>query len=478
MTEISRPWNGTILGDSGPYSDANWQELYRAIVGFGAGRSNNGVILMSGTEPNNGLKVEAQSPATTSVNVLRGAALVQGIAYLSDATQAFAIAANASGNPRIDTIILRKSWAAQTVRQAILQGTPAASPVPPTLTQTDGVTWEIPLADIAVANGFVSILAANITSRAIGTDMADGVYLDRINNATAAVNQTGDVLRMVSARNTALGTAAGQNLVAGAWVGRTANTANGRILNRGIGYIRTSAAVTAGQFGRLSATARAVDPFSAPVANTVCVFLENTTGAGLALAYIDANMFGDNFAPLIATNRLAAPAASLDTQATLFPSDSASFVVEFCLRSAVVAVSDTVNMRFAETGTPLDTTAADYYSYNANISTAVPVLGAVQNLGATAGIQFTIVGANAPANVFTHGIISIGLANTPGFAADKIITGNAFVQFGNANGNLAVNFIGGRWLQNLSLERINIITNGGSNFATGSYMNVYQKLVI
>jgi len=45
MSETSRPWNGTITGDAGPYSDANWQQLYRAIIGFGAARSNSGVFL-------------------------------------------------------------------------------------------------------------------------------------------------------------------------------------------------------------------------------------------------------------------------------------------------------------------------------------------------------------------------------------------------------------------------------------------------
>jgi len=43
-------------------------------------------------------------------------------------------------------------------------GTPAGSPTPPALVQSDGSIWEIPLARVAVANGFVSITAAEITN--------------------------------------------------------------------------------------------------------------------------------------------------------------------------------------------------------------------------------------------------------------------------------------------------------------------------
>src|SRR5258708_35974196 len=121
MTQDSRPWNGTITGDAGPYSDSDWQELYRAIIGFGAGRSNSGVFLMSGTEPNDGLKVQAQAGPTSSVDVLLGAALVQGIVYLNTATVAFTPAANASGNPRIDTIVVRADYALQTCRLTLIQ---------------------------------------------------------------------------------------------------------------------------------------------------------------------------------------------------------------------------------------------------------------------------------------------------------------------------------------------------------------------
>lgn len=257
MTEATRPWNGTTIGDAGPYSDSDWQELYRAIIGWGASRNNVGVFLGSGTQPNDGLKVQAQSPATASIDVLMGAALIQGIAYINTATEDFLIAANASGNPRIDTVIVQVDYALQTGRLAVLQGTPAASPSPPTLTQSAGVMWEIPLADIAVANGFATITNADITPRHEWVNAPPGVYLDSILNNSGGELNDGDVVVIDTTADRAMTTLATANsrLVTGVWRGRTANGSYGRVQTEGVGYVLTSAAVTRGDLLATSATA-------------------------------------------------------------------------------------------------------------------------------------------------------------------------------------------------------------------------------
>jgi hypothetical protein len=79
-----------------------------------------------------------------------------------------AIAANASGQPRIDLAVLRLDRSTWTVTFQIIQGTPAASPAVPSYTQTDSTTgvWEIPLARIAVANGASTIAAGDVTNLA------------------------------------------------------------------------------------------------------------------------------------------------------------------------------------------------------------------------------------------------------------------------------------------------------------------------
>lgn len=294
--ETSRPWNGTVTGDAGPYSDAQWQKLYQAIIGYGAGRANNGVFLMSGTAPNDGLKVQAQAGPTTSVDVLAGAALIQGIAYLSDATVAFTIAANASGNPRIDTVIVRADYALQTVRLAVLQGTAAASPVAPTLTQSAAVMWEIPIADIAVANGFTSIANTAITQRQEWVNAPPGIFLDGVLNNSAITLNTGDVVIVdTSADRAATTTTTRDNKrVLGIWQGKTAAAGTGRVLKAGIGYVRTDAAVTRGDLLTTSTTAGAATTNALPTLNGVLGrTLETTSGSGLALALIEPHVVAD-----------------------------------------------------------------------------------------------------------------------------------------------------------------------------------------
>jgi hypothetical protein len=288
MTEASRPFDGTVVGDSGPYSAEQWRQIWRNVLGWGGERANVGVFLSSGTQPNDGLLVQAQSPVTTAIDVLRGAALVRGIFYLSDATVAFVVANNASGNPRIDTVVLRADYIAQTVRLALKQGAPAASPTPPSLTQTAGVIWEIPIADIAVANGFTSIASANISSRREWINAASGVYLDNVLNNSGVTLNDGDVVIWDDSADRAVtvSTTINDPDTAGTWVGSATPGTYGRVLVDGIGYIRTITAVTRGDHLTTSTVAG-----SAQISNGIERYflaraLETTSAAGLALAYV------------------------------------------------------------------------------------------------------------------------------------------------------------------------------------------------
>lgn len=292
MTQSSRPWNGTTTGDAGPYSDQNWQQLYRGLIGWGADRANVGPVLGSGAQPNNGLKVQAQSPASTSIDVLQGSALIQGIGYMNTATVSLAIAANSSGNPRIDTVVLRADYALQTVRLTLLQGTPAASPNPPALTQSAGVMWDIPLADIAVANGFSSIANANITPRHEWVNAPPGVYLDNVLNNSGGTLEDGDVVIWDGTADRAVTTTTlyDDPLLAGVWRGRTANGSYGRVQVRGIGYVNASAAVTRGASLVTSLTTkRAASSGLVVLGASLGRALETTSGAGYVLASINAH---------------------------------------------------------------------------------------------------------------------------------------------------------------------------------------------
>lgn len=469
--EKSRFWNGISTGDAAleaPYDAntefANW---VKQSIGLGGTRADSGVVLGNGSGQLDSLQVTQNSPAGMSVLLNIGTALVDGTTYENDAALTLSISSNASGNPRIDTVILRKSWAGQTVRAVVLAGTPAASPVPPTLTQSAGVTWEIPIADIAVANGAVSITTSNITPRATFTDAADRVMLDRLLNNSGATLSTGDVVGIDSSADRAVTTTNATALTRlqrlGVWNGRVAAAGVGRVTSSGITRVRTSAAVTRGQYCNVDVAAATCSGSTLPTVNTIGEFLETTSGAGLALAWIDVRI-PQQFA-LLASTELAAPAAGI---AFTLNSPYNTIEVEFNLRSVIAATNENALLGFHAASI-----AANYFSYVANISNSTPAVTAVQNLGVTANIPFNIPGSTAPANVFAYGrFILSQAARNP---AAHHISGYYHYRVGNANGNLAVVQIGGWYSNSNAIGNLAFATAGGNNFDTGSYVNIYGK---
>lgn len=483
MAEFSLFWNGTTTGDASaaPY-DANteYANWVRQTIGLGNTRANAGVVLGNGSEATqlDSLQVTENSPAGMSVLLNIGNAIVHGSTYDNDSALTLSIAANGSGSARIDTIVLRKSWNSQTVRAAVLAGTPAGSPVPPSLTQSDGTTWEIAIADIAVANGAVSITNANITSRATYVNAADGVYLDRILNSTPDTNVTGDPLKWGSARSVIVNGLLPMAAPAGVWSGRTAAAANGRLLNRGIGYVSVSGAVNAGQYGQMHSTARRVVATDNSYLNSFCRFLETTSGTGLALAFIDAGIH-PQFGLVRGTSLTVAAAALAITSIPVIqlPSgdtEKGTLIIEIVARSAIAATTEIVNLRLG--GAAIDTTAANYFSYSHLVANSTPAVTALSNLGATAGVQFTIVGNNAPANVFSHIILQIAYPYS--LTYNKILTGTSFMPSSTTNGTLYNIQIGGRWISTEAVAILSLVTAGANNLMAGSYINAYYKDVV
>lgn len=299
MTEISAPWTNNAIGDASasPYSDLEWAAIWMDLVK--ASKASNGPLRGSGVSPDPGLTVQATGPASAAVAVTAGSALVRGTWYNTNATVTLPVTANASGNPRIDTVILRKDFAAQTVRLVVLPGTAAVSPVPPALTQTDGVTWEIPLANIAVASGFATITTANITPCRSWSNVADGVYLEDVYNSSGSTLETGDVVIWNTGVDRAVTTTAteGYGDIAGVWQGYTPAGGYGRLLVHGIGYVKVTGAVAArGMYLVSSSTQKyAVAMAAAATAskrNPVGRALVTTAGTGLCLAFIDVGSQG------------------------------------------------------------------------------------------------------------------------------------------------------------------------------------------
>lgn len=145
MTEFSYPWAGTATGDAGTYSDDQWSDAWRHLLMFD--RAASGPIV--------GVLNELEVTGVTSpVAVATGVALVDGKIYTNDASENVAIPTPTT-NPRIDRIVLRKDWSAQTVRITRIAGSEAASPSAPAITQNDGVTWDVSLAQVHVTTGGV-----------------------------------------------------------------------------------------------------------------------------------------------------------------------------------------------------------------------------------------------------------------------------------------------------------------------------------
>jgi hypothetical protein len=98
-----------------------------------------------------------------NVKVRAGESLVRGHYYRSTATETLTITTADPSNPRIDAVVLELDPTANSIVLKVIAGTPASSPVAPTLTQTDGAVYQQLLAHVDVAASAVSISSGDVT---------------------------------------------------------------------------------------------------------------------------------------------------------------------------------------------------------------------------------------------------------------------------------------------------------------------------
>ena len=104
------------------------------------------------------------------VTVRSGATLVKGVLYDQPGQAVLPVDA-ADAQPRIDTVVIEAMVPGSgadvegRTRLVVKKGTPAASPVAPSLTQLVGGIWEHPLANITVDPGVSSIASNKVTDR-------------------------------------------------------------------------------------------------------------------------------------------------------------------------------------------------------------------------------------------------------------------------------------------------------------------------
>jgi hypothetical protein len=155
---VVRETSGRATGQSGTFFIPDLMRAFRMMT--------DGVVDGVDSE----LLVSA-SGGSMDVSVAPGFAFLFGHPSYWPDTETVTIAANGTGNPRLDLIVLRfyPPGAANEGEQdiAVIQGTPAAVPAAPGVTQDPNVVWEIPLATVAVAAGAAAITGGNVTDARI-----------------------------------------------------------------------------------------------------------------------------------------------------------------------------------------------------------------------------------------------------------------------------------------------------------------------
>lgn len=302
----SRPWSGRTtqgaVGDAGPYSSDNWQELYQ--FGFPGNSDFQAGVVPNSNEANNStgttrqpLKVVATSPISNAVTVQPGGAFVQGIWYHLDTSFNIPITANASGNSRIDCIVLRADFNGQVVRPYYLTGTPAGSPVPPTITQS-ATFWDNPIAYITVASGFTTI-AQTVINDARQFTVPDKIvsYITTPGALGAGVTLEDAQLTIVSGAFTpAFSNLQGDQRISGVTeklstdLNTTGSQDSFRIVTHGLTYVEVNGAGSASQFLEQSSTTGQAR-FTARPESPIGIALESAGGAGeKILAFISPSL--------------------------------------------------------------------------------------------------------------------------------------------------------------------------------------------
>lgn len=85
-----------------------------------------------------------------AVDVEAGQAMVRGHYYISTGVESLALTTADPTNPRLDIVVLRLDPVANSIVLAVKAGTPAGSPVAPSLVQTDSGIYEMGLATVLV----------------------------------------------------------------------------------------------------------------------------------------------------------------------------------------------------------------------------------------------------------------------------------------------------------------------------------------
>ncbi|MFD0407287.1 hypothetical protein [Kitasatospora sp. NPDC127116] len=146
MAENSWPFNE---GDGASVDQVRWQKMAAAFSPSGViGKATDSALSVA-------QNLSSQLPRT--VDVQPGKAFVKGFCYESDSAVTLQFFENPDMNPRIDLVVLELDMSKGIVRLATVKGSPASTPLPPSLTQELGGVWQIAIAECTIASSATSV---------------------------------------------------------------------------------------------------------------------------------------------------------------------------------------------------------------------------------------------------------------------------------------------------------------------------------
>ncbi len=177
MTEKSYLWTTGGAGDgAATYTRSDWSDLFRVV---------SAMMDDEGVAP---AYLNALVGSTTGANNARigtGGGVADGKPYYNSAAVDVTIpSATGGGNTRIDRVVLRADWTAQTVRVTRIAGTDAASPTAPAITQTSGSVYDIKLYQALVNTSGTVAMTDERTFAQIGS--TNGIGASMVSTAAIA----------------------------------------------------------------------------------------------------------------------------------------------------------------------------------------------------------------------------------------------------------------------------------------------------
>ncbi len=151
---------------SGFFNSSDGDRIYDAadFAAYFGGLVSNGVFYMTATN------LQVSPSIGLAVIVAAGSAWINGYRYENTDVLNLPLTTANGSNPRIDRIVVRLSQISRSVQIAIVDGTPAASPLAPALTRTSDV-YELCLADVLVPTAATSIVTNNILDTRLNTSL-------------------------------------------------------------------------------------------------------------------------------------------------------------------------------------------------------------------------------------------------------------------------------------------------------------------